>query len=206
MKKTIFLSFLLSIALLIGCKKTNKQDVVSTTTTIPNKQNVSTKIDSDFEKEIAPYKSYLNQLQGGYPNKFVSLVDAEFFNLNNKSVKLSDYKGQVIFLNLWATWCPPCKGEMPSMQKLHKKFKNKLVILGVDQGEDIPTVKNFINSKGYTFPIFVDTNQQIGRTYGTRSIPTTWIINKEGYVIARFVGARDWFSDAAIKLFEELLK
>lgn len=151
-------------------------------------------------------KALLEKLGAGIPKNEVKYFDATFFDLNGKEVKLSDYKGKVIFLNLWATWCPPCRKEMPEMEKLNEKFKNKnFVMLAVSVGEDNKTVKNFLSKNRYTFPIFTDNKRDIETKYSTGSIPTTYIIDKNGNILAQFIGARDWYSKEAISLIEKLL-
>jgi len=163
--------------------------------------------DSSSTKKEEKIAKLIINLQGGVPSKEIKYIDGELLSLNNKKVKLSNYEGKVIFLNLWATWCSPCRNEMPSMQKLYNDFKDKdFVIIAVDMGEDLETVKAFAKNNGYTFPIFTDPNNDIANSYSTGSIPTTYIIDKAGNLRARFVGGRDWYSNDAVELFRELLK
>ena len=134
-------------------------------------------------------------------------IDFELDGLNGKPVKLSSFKGKVVFLNFWATWCPPCRGEMPSMQKLYDRFKSEgLEIVAVDLQEDRNQVQSFMDSNNLSFTALLDRNGRVGATYGARSIPTTYIIDREGFVIAGAIGAREWANDAAFEFFEELLK
>ena len=106
---------------------------------------------------------------------------------------LSDYKGKTVFLNFWATWCPPCKGEMPDIQKLYEKYGNNgedLVVLGVanpktdgypyNQDGTQEEVEKFLTDNGYTFPVVMDTTGEIFNQYGIRSFPTTFMIDKDG--------------------------
>ncbi len=151
-------------------------------------------------------RQMIKNLGGGFPKAVMKFFDADLLDMNGKRVKLSDYSGKVIMLNLWASWCPPCKHEMPSIQKLYESYKSKnFVWLAVSQGENLDTVKNFVSGV-YTFPVFVDINNDVSGNYSTGSIPTTYIIDKDGYILAGFVGGREWNSPEVRELLDELLK
>ena len=120
-------------------------------------------------------------------------IDFTLKDLNGKSHALSEYKGKLVFLNFWATWCPPCREEMPSMQKLYNDSdKNKFVMLAVDVGEGEAQVRKFAARNGYTFPILLDIKGDIGKLYKVRGIPATFIIDQAGNLVAKKVGARHW--------------
>lgn len=126
-------------------------------------------------------------------------------SLANAKTRLSDYRGKVVLLNLWATWCPPCKAELPSIQTLWERTKNKpFVVFAASQGESQQTVKSFIASKGYTFPVFFDPSGRSGDLYGARSIPTTCVIDKNGTLIAYAVGALEYDTPQALAIFAAL--
>ncbi len=128
-------------------------------------------------------------------------------NLDGKNIPIKNYKGKIIFLNFWATWCPPCVQEMPSMEKLHKAMKNdNFVMLAVSLGEKKSVVENFLKSKNFTFPIFLDQRNSLGSMFGVSAIPTTLIINKEGVIIGKTVGARNWGDKKSIEFFKQLAK
>ncbi len=152
----------------------------------------------------------INKLQGGTPKKTIKMFEGDILNINKENGendKLSNYAGKIILLNLWATWCGYCIKEMPSMEKLYNELKNKdFFILAVSIGEDIDTVKKFVESNKFSFPVFTDVNDSINNNYNSGSFPTTYIIDKDGYIIARFIGARDWYSQDAIDLIKELTK
>jgi peroxiredoxin len=119
---------------------------------------------------------------------------------------LSALKGKVVFLNFWATWCPPCQAEMPSMEKLYRHLeKAGLEFLAVDIQEDTKEVEAFITESSLNFPVALDESGRVSRLYGIRNIPTTFIIDKNGMIIASVVGSRDWDSPAVIIAFETLL-
>ena len=108
---------------------------------------------------------------------------------------MSDYKGQVVFINIWATWCPPCKAELPDIQKLYEEFNfnsEEVVILGItnpstdeypnNSDGSIEEVKDFIDDNGYTFPTLFDETGEILSYFGVSAFPTTFMIDKEGNI------------------------
>jgi thiol-disulfide isomerase/thioredoxin len=125
-------------------------------------------------------------------------------DLKNKVVRLSDYRGKIVFLNFWASWCPPCRDEMPSMQKFYRTlYKKKYILLAINVGEDREVVKKFARTKGYTFPILLDKDGQLATSFSVRAFPTTLIINKQGKVVGGFVGGREWVLPEMLKLIHE---
>ena len=107
--------------------------------------------------------------------------------------KLSDLRGSVVFLNFWATWCGPCRAEMPSMESLYNKYKEKgFVMLAVNCGEKTEDVLTFRDEYNFSFPIALDDDGKVSTSYGVQAIPTTFIIDRDGNIIARLVGSIDW--------------
>ncbi len=128
-------------------------------------------------------------------------------DLSGNQVSLEDHLGKIVFLNFWATWCPPCREEMPSMEKLHTRFKkDDFIILAIDLQETRQQVKRFKERFKLNFTILLDSDGKVGSMYAIRSIPSTYLVDRKGYLIGGALGARDWASDDAIKLFEHLLK
>ena len=127
-------------------------------------------------------------------------------DLNGNQVSLKDHLEKIVFLNFWATWCPPCRQEMPSMEKLHTRFKNDdFIILAIDLQENLRQVKRFKKRFKLNFTILLDSDSKVASLYAVRSIPTTYLVDREGHLIGDALGARNWASDDAIKLFEHLL-
>lgn len=115
-----------------------------------------------------------------------------------KTHTLADYKGKVIFLNFWATWCPPCRAEMPDIQKLYERStqegENAVVVLGVaapklGSEKDQAGIKAFMDKNGYTYPVLMDKGGKLFEAYGIRAIPTTYLIDRNGNIIGRVQGA-----------------
>lgn len=140
--------------------------------------------------------------------KPVPAPDFTLNTLDGKKVSLKDFKGKVVFLNFWATWCPPCVVEMPSMEALHKRFKdNGLVVIAVNSEETEKKVSKFIRKKGYTFLVLMDTNGSVtSDSYRAVGFPTTYLIDRKGMVVGKAEGAREWDSKEAFRLMEDILK
>ena len=140
------------------------------------------------------------------PKERVEVIDFELQDLSGATRSLSDYRGKVVFLNFWATWCGPCRFEMPSMETLYQRFKAKgLVIVAVNLQEDRNSVQRFVDEYGLSFPVLLDTTGRVGATYGARSIPTTYIVDRDGFVLAGTIGTREWDTEDYLRFFEKLL-
>ena len=127
------------------------------------------------------------------PRRAIPAQDFQTVTVDSKPVKLSAYKGSVVFLNFWATWCPPCLQEMPAMERLAQQMKGKpFVILAVNQGESQDVVRAFLKRRGFTFPLVMDESTDIGASYIASALPTTYIIDREGMVVGRAKGGREW--------------
>jgi peroxiredoxin len=122
--------------------------------------------------------------------------DFELTTLDGKKVKLSDYRGKKVVLNFWATWCPPCKAEIPDLEKFYSDFKDRdIVILGVDltQSEKSQeSVSMFAGNYGITYPILLDKEGTANETYQVSAIPTSYIIDTKGVIVNKVVGPMDY--------------
>ena len=134
--------------------------------------------------------------------------DLEDFSVkapDGSSTSLRAQRGKIVLLNFWATWCPPCQAEMPAIEALWTKTKDKaFTVMGISVGEAPGTVKEYIAQKGYSYPIFVDPSGAIGTLFGARSIPTTYLVDKSGKAIAGKVGGASYDSADALALFAKL--
>ena len=123
------------------------------------------------------------------------------------SQSLSGFRGKVVFLNFWATWCGPCRMEMPSMEILYGKFRDKgLEIFAVNCLEKEPEVLTFMESNGLSFPAALDLDGRVSASYGIQAIPTSFLIDREGNIVARLVGSINWDTPKVHAAFEELLR
>ena len=135
----------------------------------------------------------------------VPIPDFTLPGLDGKSAKISSQRGKIVLLNFWATWCPPCRAEMPSIQKLWESQKGgAFTVMAVSVGEKESTVKAFIAKEKFGFPVYLDAKGSVGGLYGASSIPTTYVIDKNGNAIARVVGSIEYASPEALSIFSRL--
>ncbi len=127
---------------------------------------------------------------------------------NGKSIKLADYRGKVVFLNFWATWCPPCKEEMPAVERLYQRYKDLgLVVLAVSvDAEGAEAVSPFMKEYKFTFPVGLDPKMSLAAEYAVRGLPSSFFVDKDGNLAAMVIGPREWDSKTAHALVELLLK
>jgi peroxiredoxin len=133
--------------------------------------------------------------------------DFRLNRLNDKKVELKEFRGKVVLLNFWATWCGPCKEEMPSMEALYQLYKEKnfsLLAISVDY-EGVKPVKEFIEKQRYTFPVLLDPDSETLDPFGVKGIPTTFVINKKGRIVGRVVGPKDWKKPEVLSVIDRLL-
>jgi peroxiredoxin len=122
-------------------------------------------------------------------------------------VSLQQYKGKVIFLNFWATWCIPCREEMPALEKLHQTYQGQdLVVLAIDHKESPDQVKAFFAKHSLSFPAVIDANGAVFRAYSVTGMPTTYLIGRDGNILARGIGGRDWTTTEAHELLRNLMQ
>ena len=127
-------------------------------------------------------------------------------DLQGNVQSLSDLRGKVVFVNFWATWCSPCREEMPSMQRLYKKMpKDKFEMIALFNRDNPEVVKNFISQLGLTFPIWSDESNILGARYGITGLPETFIVDKNGIIREKFIGPYDWDTPEKIELLTKYI-
>lgn len=189
MKKSIF--GLVLIAMLIGVGAINVFQEVRKNKAVAVKQEENISQIAKNEGSLDPNSVGLSQ--GDTPPDF------ELKTLEGKTIRLSDYNGKKVILNFWASWCPPCKAEMPHMENYYKtKAKKQNVeiiavnLTNVERGSNkIEQVEGFVNEYGLTFQIPLDVNGEVGRTYQILSIPTTYMIDSNGGINKKIIGPMD---------------
>ncbi len=127
--------------------------------------------------------------------------------LDGQNRSLRQDRGKVVLMNFWATWCPPCIREMPAMQRLYDKFGTQgleIVAVSVDQGNP-DAVRKFVDDLKLNFPVVLDPDQATKQAYQVRALPTTYLIDRKGRVVAVGMGAREWDGEASFALIEHLL-
>jgi peroxiredoxin len=125
----------------------------------------------------------------------------------SRPATLTDYRGKVVLLNIWATWCPPCRVEMPSMERLHKKLAGtdfRLVAVSVDT-DDSTTVNAFVREMGLTFIILHDPSTAIQQIYQTTGVPESFVIDRDGTIVKKVIGPAEWDAPVNEALIRRLL-
>ena len=140
--------------------------------------------------------------------KGVSAPDFALPDLDSKTVNLADYKGKVVLLNIWATWCPPCVEEMPSMEKLHKELKDvdfEILAVSIDVS-GAKAVIPFMKKHKLSFSVLTDTEGAIKSLYQTTGVPESFIIDRKGIIVEKVIGPRDWAAPSTIRSFRNLIQ
>ena len=128
-------------------------------------------------------------------------------NPGGKKVSLKDFRGKVVFLNFWATWCESCREEMPSMERLYQEFKGKgLEVVAVNVKDKRQDALAFVKELKLNYPVLMDPEGEVGLLYGAFGLPVTYLIDRKGVVLARLWGPADWYSPAARKLIGALVE
>jgi peroxiredoxin len=129
-------------------------------------------------------------------------ADFTLRDLDGKLHKLSDYRGKVVFLNFWATWCPPCRAEIPSMERLNEVLNSKdFVMLAINTDEEVRDLEAFVKETPHNFTVLSDADGKIQKLYQVYKFPETFVIDRQGRIAEHIVGARDWSSTEALKFF-----
>lgn len=134
--------------------------------------------------------------------------DFSLENMQGERVSLSQLRGKVVIVNFWATWCPPCRSEMPSMEVLHQTFKDDglvLLAINVEQGGR-QAVAKFLQESPYSFPILLDEQREVQNLYGVFQFPESFIIDRNGVVVKKVIGAVHWMGGDLYNLLHFMLK
>jgi len=128
-------------------------------------------------------------------------------NMDEETIKLSDYRGQVVLLNFWATWCPPCVREMPSMERLQQRVGEGFKVIAANQMEEPDDVFAFSGQLTVepTFEIVFDSDSKVSQAYAVRGLPTTYLIDKKGNIRYRAVGGREFDHAEVVKIIKQLI-
>ena len=144
----------------------------------------------------------LQPIKDNAPTPDFSLITPE-----GKKISLKDFRGKTIFLNFWATWCVPCREEMPAMEKLYQEYKdNNFVVLAVNVKDRKQEAIAFIKDLKLTYPVALDPEAEVAQLYGAWGLPTTYLIGPKGEGLARGWGPAEWYGPASRTMFKELLE
>ncbi len=146
---------------------------------------------------------------GGGPQSSAAVMAPDFglSNLRGDSVRLSDHKGKVVFLNIWATWCPPCREEMPFMEALYRRLKGRsfeMLAVSIDRDGE-KAVRPFAAKHGLTFPVLLDPDNRTYRLYGLTGVPETFIVDRNGIVVQKIIGPQDWMKKEWLDYFDRII-
>ena len=145
----------------------------------------------------------ISQTQVGLP-----APDFSFPDLKGQEVGLSDHGGKVVLVNIWATWCHPCREEMPSMQRLYERFKGEnfeILAVSIDStGRE--AVAPFVHKLNLTFPALLDPEANIKLPYGVTGVPESFIVDKEGMLVKKIIGPIDWATPKVFRFFRDLIQ
>jgi peroxiredoxin len=180
----LHVALLLSMALVSGCDDAPKQETII-----------------EAQAEQAP------PLRRSVPKVGDQAPNFQLYDLGGNAVTLSDYRGSVVFINFWATWCGPCRVEMPAMEALYKAFERKdfeILAISTDQ-QGVAVTRPFRNQMKLTFPILHDSDYRVGLAYGARTLPMSFLVDRRGVIIHRIFGARDWESPEAKEIIRAAL-
>lgn len=180
----------------------------------PQSQGVNYKLVPNLEpindSEPAPDFT-LPSLSAGNPAPKVTLWDRLWGRSASprrlaKKISLKDFRGRVVLLNFWASWCLPCREEMPAMELLYQEFKDQgFVLLAVNVKDKQKDALAFVKELKLTYPVLFDPEGEVGLLYGAWGLPTTYLIGRQGEGLARVWGPADWYNPGARRLIKELL-
>ncbi len=140
------------------------------------------------------------------PQAKIEAPDFEVTTPDGAQLRLRDYRGKVVFLNFWATWCIPCRREMPAMEKLYREFRDQgFSIIALDLNEPAAAVRAFVKELGLTFPVGIDPGMVNFAVYGGRALPTSYLIGRDGMILGIIIGPREWDSKDARAYVKSLL-
>ncbi len=129
-------------------------------------------------------------------------------DLEGRVHDLADLRGKVVLVNFWATWCPPCRREMPSMERLSQALQGEaFAVLAVDVGEDVDTIETFTSQldTALNFPILLDTRGRVMQAWKVAGLPTTFLVDKQGQVVASAIGGREFDHPEMVRAIRELM-
>ncbi|MGV3704380.1 MAG: TlpA family protein disulfide reductase [Arcticibacter sp.] len=134
-------------------------------------------------------------------------TSASFTDMNGKVINVSDLKGKVVFINFWATWCPPCIAEMPTIQLLYSRYKDnpRVVFIMADMDGDLPASSAFMKKRAFEMPLYMATSK-LPESYFSGSLPTTVVLDKQGDIAFHHVGAADYSNPKFFTFIDQLIR
>jgi cytochrome c biogenesis protein CcmG/thiol:disulfide interchange protein DsbE len=146
----------------------------------------------------------LSACNGGRPPRIGETAPDFTLTDSQRTVTLSQMRGKPVLLNFWATWCPPCIEEMPSLVELQKKMGDRVTVLAVAEDADENAVKQFVRDHNVDVTVVRDAKQSVNALYGTFKFPETYVIDKDGVIRRKFIGATDWTNPEIVDYLNKL--
>lgn len=157
-------------------------------------------------KALPPFVGSYEKLRIEQPSKVIPAPEFTLEDLSGKKISLKSLRGKAVFLNFWATWCVPCRAEMPAMEKIHRKLKAEgFEVVAINFREDESDVRGFVKELGLTFTVLLDKDGDVSEEYGAWSLPLSYFLNRRGEFVGKALGARDWAGEEAEAFLRELL-
>ena len=148
----------------------------------------------------------LESLRVALPQEPVEAPALKLHDADGRLVDLAGLRGKLVFLNFWATWCVPCRREMPAMERLHRAYRERgLAVVAVNFRESGREVKAFMEPMGLTFPAPLDADGAVARSFGVRALPVTYLVDRDGKILWKAQGRREWDSARGRAYFERVL-
>ncbi|MBF7097657.1 TlpA family protein disulfide reductase [Alkalibacter mobilis] len=177
----IIIGLLIIIALALGYSLINQDE----------KSDIGNQVSDTNDNEVTEDPKD-EGTSGALSDEPVPAPEFDLSDLNGNTVSLSDFKGRYVFLNFWASWCGPCKEEMPDMEQIHQTYGDEIEILAVNLGEDENVAEGFRDDYGLTFKILLDQKKEVAMTYQVTGIPTSYFIDKEGNIAYGYMGTMSY--------------
>ena len=131
----------------------------------------------------------------------------ELKDISGKKFSLSSLKGKVVLLQFWASQCPPCIRDLPSLDKIYQTYKNKkFVVVAVSTDSDQEVVKKIVHEQKISLPVVVDSQREVMNQYGVFALPTSFLINKKGHIVEQYIGEKDWMSQKSTDTINKILE
>ena len=199
----------LALALLLLCLLASSGAALGRRERLAPQAETADPLPADEASPSAPDDPLTAQMQDlGFqlPRRAVQAVNFDLQDLSGITHSLDGYRGSVVFLNFWATWCGPCRTEMPAMETLHERLaaRTDFAMLAINLQETAPQVQQFVNEMDLSFQMLLDSSGQTAANYGARTLPMSYIIDKDGSILARIIGTRRWDEPEFEQLFRAL--
>lgn len=159
------------------------------------------------QPEAADLEQRFSRMGIVQPDKPVRARDITVESLDGAPAQLSEFRGKVVFLNFWATWCGPCRMEVKDIDRLNRTLRGEaFAVMAVDIQETEKQVTRFMRREGVDFPVYLDPDGNAARQWGVTGIPATFIVDPRGYVAGYALGPREWGSEESVELMRSLMQ